>query len=455
MQEGAYRTDEILGGLIDEFSATNKPIKVNFRELVSWVKYGERFTHMLHPYPAKLLSHIPHFFLQNDILSQRGDLVMDPFCGSGTVPLESILSDRRAIGFDSNPLAQFIASVKVTPIEEPKLRSSIKKIEKHYNAIAPEIPDVVNIEYWYSDKNIKGLGKLRASILAIEDESVRNFMQSCLSVSVRKLSYADPRVSVPVRLNPNKKQYDKNKKEKIRTRIKWIDKTDPLSVFFDVYEQNRQRMAKLVSTIGLDTNAKIYLSDARELKIIKKNNTRKLSRNSVQLIITSPPYAGAQKYIRSSGLSLGWLGLACANELRPLEQKSIGREHYSKHEYIEATKTGIYDADKVLAEVYKSNPLRSHIAANYLLEMESACKRMIEVLKPNGYVVLVIGNNQVCGHEFQTKEYLKEIYLANGLSLVLELVDDIHSRGLMTKRNKTASLIASESVLIFKKQGNA
>jgi len=33
--------------------------------------------------------HIPFFFLGNTILSSKGDLVADPFCGSGTVLLES------------------------------------------------------------------------------------------------------------------------------------------------------------------------------------------------------------------------------------------------------------------------------------------------------------------------------------------------------------------------------
>ncbi|EOA05241.1 hypothetical protein HFRIS_008866 [Herbaspirillum frisingense GSF30] len=114
-------------------------------------------------------------------------------------------------------------------------------------------------------------------------------------------------------------------------------------------------------------------------------------------------------------------------------------------------KTFIDDADVVLNRIYQKNPLRAHIAANYLLEMEMACERMVEVLKPGGYLVLVIGNNQVCGEDFFANKYLREIFVKLGLELKLELVDDIHSRGLMTKRNKTASLIACEWILLFSK----
>src|SRR6202040_1886969 len=57
------------------------------------------------------------------------------------------------------------------------------------------------------------------------------------------------------------------------------------------------------------------------------------------LIVTSPPYISAQKYIRSSTLSLGWLGLAPNHKLRDLERLNIGREHFSKLEYKSIPKT--------------------------------------------------------------------------------------------------------------------
>lgn len=97
------------------------------------------------------------------------------------------------------------------------------------------------------------------------------------------------------------------------------------------------------------------------------------------------------------------------------------------------------------------NPLRAHIAGNYLVEMRQAFAETLRVLKPNGYIVLVAANNQVCGYEFKTSQYLRTIAEQLGLSLKLCLIDDIRSRGLMTKRNKTASVITREWVMIFQK----
>jgi hypothetical protein len=47
---------------------------------------------------------------------------------------------------------------------------------------------------------------------------------------------------------------------------------------------------------------------------------------------------------------------------------------------------------------------------------------------------------------------MRDIIEGNGLSLELELIDDIRSRGLMTKRNKTAGLITREHILVFQKR---
>src|SRR5689334_7664437 len=100
--------------LLDRYDRSSAAVTVNFRRLANWMPLGERATHYLHPYPAKLLPQIPAFFLSNSVLSKPGDTVLDPFCGSGTVLLESILHGRRALGADANPLARLIASVKVS-----------------------------------------------------------------------------------------------------------------------------------------------------------------------------------------------------------------------------------------------------------------------------------------------------------------------------------------------------
>jgi len=83
--------------------------------------------------------------------------------------------------------------------------------------------------------------------------------------------------------------------------------------------------------------------------------------------------------------------------------------------------------------------------------MREALKEIMRVLKPGGYLVLVMGNNHICGMEFKTHSYLKDILSQLGMNNILQLIDDIRSRGLMKKRNKTASIITREWVSVYRK----
>ena len=171
----------------------------------------------------------------------------------------------------------------------------------------------------------------------------------------------------------------------------------------------------------------------------------------IDLVITSPPYVGAQKYIRASSLSIGWLGLAPENKLRPLELISIGREHYPRAEYSEPKFPADGLATEVLERIMKINPLRAHIASTYLQEMRDALVTTVRRLKRGGRLILIIGNNTISGEKFESSKYVSQIVTSLGLDLELELLDDIRSRGLMTKRNRTAGVITQEHIQMFVK----
>src|ERR1044072_5769788 len=107
-----FDTSLILERFLNRYRLNSRPIPVSFRTLIPQFTSAERATHLIHPYPAKLLMHILYFFLSNDVLSKPRSIVLDPFSGSGTVLLESILSGRNAIGIDVNPIAKLISKVK-------------------------------------------------------------------------------------------------------------------------------------------------------------------------------------------------------------------------------------------------------------------------------------------------------------------------------------------------------
>ena len=69
-------------------------------------------THGLHPYPARMIPQIAERLINR--YSSENEIVLDPFCGSGTVLVESKLLGRNAIGNDINPLGTLLAKVKTT-----------------------------------------------------------------------------------------------------------------------------------------------------------------------------------------------------------------------------------------------------------------------------------------------------------------------------------------------------
>jgi DNA modification methylase len=446
------RTDDALKRLMDRYAETGRPISVNFRRLVPWLPVGDRATHYLHPYPAKLLPHIPAFFLANEVLSLPGDTVLDPFCGSGTVLLESLLHGRHGIGADANPLARLITTAKVAIVTPRRLRSDLRSVLRCAQRIrSARVPPIHNLEFWFYPHVVEQLAKLRSATDGVESSAVQTFLRVCFSACVRRVSLADPRLSVPVRLR--KDQYPRAHpfREMMNARLTRLRRQDVFSEFRKLTETNILRLEEFRALRDSGVDASVTSSDARSLRATARRH-KPLPSDSISLIITSPPYAGAQKYIRASSLSLGWLELMERKTLRELEDENIGREHFPAEDVESRPSTGIADADARLAALAASNPLRAHIAAMYLLEMCEALKEAVRVLKPGGYLVLVASNNRICGHEFHTQRYLFVLLRQLGLEPRLQLVDAIRSRGLMTRRNTTASVISREWVQVFQKR---
>ena len=225
-------TDAALERLIKRYNRTGRAVAVDFRRLVNCLKTSERATHLLHPYPAKLLMHIPFFFLANTILSREGDTVADPFCGSGTVLLESQLANRNSIGADSNPLARLLTNVKTSPIPTRTLKSATRDLlDRIPDESSNGNPDVVNLKYWFYPHVIRQLNCLIEAIEMTDQLEIRDYFRVCFSNCVKRVSLADPRLSVPVRLQRG--QYPKGHalREKTDLHLNQLRRINVVSVF--------------------------------------------------------------------------------------------------------------------------------------------------------------------------------------------------------------------------------
>lgn len=439
------RQEEIrqqLIGFYRSYQNDGEPIVVNFRELTKELNKPERYTHLIHSYPAKLLTNIPFFFFASNELCPENGIVLDPFCGTGTVLLEAALSGRAALGADANPLAELITNVKTNYIPGEILTNTLSEVLRKAKQYRRPIEHPEAVAAWYSPGSLRQLSNIQRSVGEIKKSSVRPFFELCFSSVARRVSYADPSISVPVHWNPERFSSNPSRERDVRNKLESLKTVDVYAKFEAICKANIARVGTLNGIITDDTVTRIVSNDARRLG---------LKDNSVDLILTSPPYAGAQKYIRASWLNLYWLNLVSLDGVRELKRHNIGREDYKKDEVFESY-TGIKAADVVLKDLYQSgNMKRAFLAANYLNEMKVALDESWRVLRPGGYIVIVIGNNTVCGKSFETQDYLTNYLESKGMQLQYKLIDDIRSYGLMTKRNKTANTITREWILVLKK----
>ena len=68
--------------------------------------------------------------------TQPGDLVLDPFCGSGSTALAALMEGRKAIAIDRSPAATFITKNYCTPVDVNALQAAFEELQAK---VKPEI----------------------------------------------------------------------------------------------------------------------------------------------------------------------------------------------------------------------------------------------------------------------------------------------------------------------------
>ena len=329
------------------------------------------------------------------------------------------------------------------------METELNKIIKKYKKIKQlkfEEPKVTNLSHWYDDKTVLMLSRLKKVILGINDIEIKEFYQVVFSTCIRKYSYADPRVSVPVKINASRFADGHWLKKHALDHLEHIKEHDLIDYFEEVAKKNIQRYFELNNMLESKEKPSVKVFD----KDIKKLTDKEMNNESVDFIITSPPYVSAQKYIRSSRLNIEWLALG-DKETKFYDQHSIGREQILKSDLSLLEPVGSNELNQIIYQINEKNSTRAHITLAYMIEMKKTFIELYRVLKTHGYFTMVMGNNTIAGIAFETEKFLRQIAEEIGFETKLVLIDDIKSRGLMTKRNKTASTISREYVVIFQK----
>ncbi len=410
---------------------------VKFRDCDGSVGRRDFATHWIHWYPAKMFHRIPQAILT--ALSPQSPLaILDPFCGSGTVLLEGILRGHHVIGIDVNPIARLISRVKTRPLDPRHVRRHLAGVMRRARLTTISRRKDDALDFWFKPRIRSTLQSLYNSILEIEHVQCREFFEIGFSSVIRHASFADPRIAPPVKLNAQRSKTANRKYRADLDRASRLRVPDVYELFDAAIKDNLRRMGELFASprLGIATVLPPVCEAART----------GLPDASIDLVITSPPYCGAQKYVRSLRLEMLLMGIGTA-DIACTDRRTLGTERITKSQVQNVSQTQFADMDALIDKIRWRNPVRATMLAHYCNYLTRFAKELARVLKPNSNAFVTFGTDRMAGYDVRCAEIFAQTATAAGLNHIVTLVDKIPSRGMITKRHSTAGTISEEHVV--------
>jgi len=277
----------------------------------------------VHNWYRFVLSYPPH--LVREYLEKFGiegtALVLDPFCGTGTTPVECKKLGLSSVGIEAHPMSHFASSTKVDWREDPDL------IERQAVALAENVLGQLDRQGIIDDPQpnlIRETSPL-PSLLSLPDESQKLLLLNSISPlplhktltllkeidrcetgrSYFRLALAKSLVSSIGNLHFGPEVGVGPKKEDAPVVSTWLGNV--LQMAGDLRAIKRHR----------NTSSIIHNADSRQMQ-------RLLKPSSVDAVITSPPYPNEKDYTRTTRLETVILGFARdKQQMRSLERSML------------------------------------------------------------------------------------------------------------------------------------
>ena len=424
-------------------------------------------THLIHEYKGRYNPQLCKSLINISNI-KKGSLILDPFVGSGTTLVECVLNGYSGIGLDINPFAYLLTKTKVESLnlnfQEFKIQiehinsriNKLKKGDKEYDLI--EILNdkvfegyLVDLDYlkkWFPIENLKNIFLILKEIFRFKEEKIRNILLIALSDILKSVSFQDPKQLRIKRISEDKV------------------KNNVLDLFLNnvVYFTNIIQLYQFCKPNFLNCEVRNYLGDIRQLR--KRIN---LNNNTVDLIVTSPPYANALPYVDTDRLSLYFFGYVNREKYKSLEGSLIGNREISiserrkTEEYIVNNYTEIAlpnDIKKLILEIYYLNneadvgfrkKNTASLLYKYFYDMKISMIEMYSVLKNGHYCYMVIGQNRTnAGGKsilIPTDDFIGLIGEEIGFKYIEKMPINVQPSYAIHKNNA----IKDESILVFKK----
>ena len=306
----------------------------------------------LHWHPSRYASQIPSALI--GVLSEPGDLVLDPFVGSGTTCIEAQRLGRASIGIDLNPTACLMTRAKtlrasadeVTSICDSISRDAKLAVKGFAASQCATLPPMVQAEKWYSTDVLDDLIAIWSLVQNYQRD--KRTIARCVFSSILLPVCRETRQPGYVCDNTRPLGHP------VRNPLRELDKVLALLKagyrVRDEYLHNLQNATKATVPV-----CRVVCGDTLDV-------LAGIPEEMVDLVVTSPPYFGVSDYIKAQRLSVEWFG----DRLEPLRRREIGA---------------------------RSKRHRKDAREEYLEEMQTFAAALRPSLKRTGRCVLVVGES--------------------------------------------------------------
>ena len=310
----------------------------------------------VHGYFTRQPWNVVHEYIRH--FTQIGDVVLDPFAGTGVTAIESLVLDRKAINIELNPLPIFWVNSMLQPVsqtalleegnrvlkrfqkERPKTKKEISNTLKKYplpkNVTLPKGSDVPYLHDLFTKKQLAELVCLRAIIKKIKQKNIKDLLLLAFSSSVNKHNKTFHYSNSPSGGDSGIFKY-------YRYRIA------PKPGDLDLYNTYRHKLKLIIRAKSeIDT-----LIDKNTLKssIIERGdatNLGQISNESIDYIYTDPPYGSKIPYLDLSSMWNAWLGLNVSKDDLKNEVIEGGSLNKSDEEYFDLIEKSLEEMFRVL-----------------------------------------------------------------------------------------------------------
>ena len=373
------------------------------------VRSTEQWTHGYHRYPAKFLPNVVKKIIED--YAPNCSVIADLFAGCGTTLVEAKAHGKRSIGTDINPIAQLITKVKTTPIEPAALQQTYDTImasfDNYVEADYKNINKHERIDYWFFPSEKAKIAYLFSLVNDTEiNKATKEFFFVCISHILKNCSRWLQSSTKP-QIDPDKKI------------------SDP----FDEFKCHCQKMIKSNRAYYNELAAKGFLGVQCEINLEDARHTT-IKDESVDVIITSPPYVTSYEYADIHQLTGYWLDYI--PNLQEFRKRFIGTS-YSGNTSLEVPGSEL--GQEIVNELAEKSKRIARDVAQYFNDMQEVSREMVRILAQNGQACIVIGNTKIKDVHIKSAEVFYDFLRSGGMHKVAVIKRSIPHKLMPTLRD--------------------